>query len=122
MNIPKLFIRLSTPRLENDDIYTGVDYEDDDEEEQNITLTNYLNLIPENQSPVVRNPYIEKHNIQLPFRMIVVGTSGSGKTNAIHDLIAKMNPLDEDCLHPTTYLCSHLCGGDITLAHLFTVI
>jgi hypothetical protein len=88
--------RLSTPRVENDDIYTGVDYEDEDEEEQNVTLTNYLNLIPENQRPVVRNPYIEKHNIQLPFRMIDVGGSGSGKTNAIHDLIAKMNPLDED--------------------------
>ena len=36
------------------------------------------------------NPHYEKHKIKLPFRMLIVGCSGSGKTNTLLNLIYQM--------------------------------
>jgi len=36
------------------------------------------------------NPYFKDHQIKLPFRMLIVGSSGSGKTNTLLNLIYKM--------------------------------
>jgi len=36
------------------------------------------------------NPHFDKHKIKLPFRMLIVGCSGSGKTNTLLNLIHKM--------------------------------
>ena len=36
------------------------------------------------------NPHYEKHKIKLPFRMLIVGSSGSGKTNTLLNLIYQM--------------------------------
>lgn len=37
------------------------------------------------------NPHYAKHKIKLPFRAVIVGSSGSGKTNTLLSLIAMMN-------------------------------
>jgi ABC-type dipeptide/oligopeptide/nickel transport system ATPase component len=37
------------------------------------------------------NPNYAKHKIKLPFRAVIVGSSGSGKTNTLLSLIALMN-------------------------------
>jgi len=37
------------------------------------------------------NPNLNKHNIKIPFRMIIIGSSGSGKTNTILNLLKEMN-------------------------------
>lgn len=51
---------------------------------------NFYNIIPHKD---LRNQYkdYEKIRIELPFRMIIVGNSGSGKTNFLMNLIHKMN-------------------------------
>ena len=36
------------------------------------------------------NPNYDVHGIKLPFRMLVIGSSGSGKTNVIVNLIQQM--------------------------------
>jgi hypothetical protein len=41
--------------------------------------------------PKTHNPNYEKHLIKIPFRGIIVGSSGSGKTNMLLNLIAKMS-------------------------------
>ena len=40
--------------------------------------------------PKVHNPNYAKHGIKLPFRMIIVGASGSGKTNIVMNLVTLM--------------------------------
>ena len=40
--------------------------------------------------PNVHNPNYNKHGIKLPFRMIIIGASGSGKTNIVMNLITLM--------------------------------
>lgn len=37
------------------------------------------------------NPHYDKHHIKLPFRMIIAGSSGSGKTSTLLNLIHNMN-------------------------------
>lgn len=39
----------------------------------------------------IYNPNFEKHKIKIPFRMIIIGSSGSGKTNTILNLLKEMN-------------------------------
>jgi ABC-type lipoprotein export system ATPase subunit len=36
------------------------------------------------------NPHFNEHKIKLPFRMLIVGCSGSGKTNTLLNLIYMM--------------------------------
>jgi DNA polymerase III delta prime subunit len=37
------------------------------------------------------NPHFDKHHITIPFRMIIAGSSGSGKTSTLLNLIHNMN-------------------------------
>ena len=40
-------------------------------------------------------PYMPDH----PYRIIIIGGSGSGKTNALFNLINKQNHIDKVCLY-----------------------
>jgi ABC-type dipeptide/oligopeptide/nickel transport system ATPase subunit len=52
---------------------------------------NFYDKIPEKMKKVYRNPgYGITHEIAVPFRMIVVGASGTGKTNTVLGLINLM--------------------------------
>jgi hypothetical protein len=82
----------SSPRGQNDDA-NFVDNEDESDDDHYIPLTNYYAEMPEEEP---NNPHLDDHNIQLPFRMVVVGASGTGKTNAIVNLIEKINPPEDD--------------------------
>jgi ABC-type dipeptide/oligopeptide/nickel transport system ATPase component len=46
------------------------------------------------------NPYYDKHHIKLPFRMVIAGSSGSGKTSTLLNLIHNM---------PDTFERIHIC-------------
>lgn len=50
-------------------------------------MKNFYEIIPSKYLKKPSNPYYDKHNIELPFRMIVVAPSGSGKTNFLTNLI-----------------------------------
>lgn len=50
--------------------------------------TNYYKLI---KAPKTHNPNFREHGINVPFRMIICGASGSGKTNWLLDLIHRMS-------------------------------
>lgn len=39
----------------------------------------------------IYNPNYNKHKIKIPFRMLIIGSSGSGKTNTILNLLKEMN-------------------------------
>lgn len=45
---------------------------------------NYYKLI---KTPKVHNPNYKEHGLVIPFRMLICGSSGSGKTNMLLDLI-----------------------------------
>lgn len=49
---------------------------------------NYYKLI---KPPKIHNPNFKEHGISVPFRMIICGASGSGKTNWLLDLIHRMS-------------------------------
>jgi len=51
-------------------------------------MINFYDLIPKDLCNKVHNPNYDLHNIDIPFRMIVVAPSGSGKTNFVVNLIA----------------------------------
>lgn len=53
----------------------------------------YYKLIPDN--PVYRNPHADRHGIMHPFRMIVVGKTGAGKTQLVMDVLRVTNCFDE---------------------------
>ena len=42
-------------------------------------------------APKYHNPNFDKHNISIPFRMGIIGSSGSGKTNIVINLIRIMS-------------------------------
>lgn len=50
-------------------------------------IINFYEVIPKKFIDDVSNPNFNIHNIELPFRMVVVAPSGSGKTNFILNLI-----------------------------------
>lgn len=49
---------------------------------------NYYRLT---HTPKVHNPNFKEHGLNVPFRMIICGASGSGKTNFLLDLIHRMS-------------------------------
>lgn len=55
-----------------------------------IENKNWYESIPKHLIPKYHNPYFSEHGISVPARIILVGSSGSGKTQNILDLIAKM--------------------------------
>jgi hypothetical protein len=53
-------------------------------------LVDWYKQIPERFLLKSHNPYYEVHRIKLPFRMIICGSSGSGKTQTLMSLIYNM--------------------------------
>lgn len=53
-------------------------------------LVDWYKKIPERFLLKSHNPYYEIHHIKLPFRMIICGSSGSGKTQTLMSLIYNM--------------------------------
>jgi type IV secretory pathway VirB4 component len=53
-------------------------------------LVDWYKKIPERFLLKSHNPYYETHHIKLPFRMIICGSSGSGKTQTLMSLIYNM--------------------------------
>lgn len=54
-------------------------------------MLNFYKLIPDDLRPRYRNPHFAKHQIEVPFRMLVVGNSGSMKTNWVLNLLSVMS-------------------------------
>lgn len=54
-------------------------------------ITNFYELIPEELKKKYHNPNFENHLIKIPFRMLIIGGSGSGKTNTAMDVIHRMS-------------------------------
>ena len=44
------------------------------------------------------NPHFDKHHIKIPFRMLIVGNSGSGKTSTLMNLIYNMPDTFEEII------------------------
>lgn len=56
------------------------------------TITNYYQVIPQHLKKKYHNPqYGKKHFIKVPFRALLCGGSGSGKTNLLLELIHRMS-------------------------------
>ena len=53
-------------------------------------VVNFYTKLPASLKPKYHNPNIAHHQIGLPFRILVVGGSGSMKTNLICDMISRM--------------------------------
>ena len=59
-------------------------------------MINFDNYVNENRTEHNKNwPYIPDH----PYRILIIGGSGSGKTNVLLDLIENQPDIDKICLH-----------------------
>lgn len=58
--------------------------------EKKAELVDWYKKIPERFLLKTHNPHYETHHIKLPFRMIICGSSGSGKTQTLMSLIYNM--------------------------------
>jgi hypothetical protein len=55
-------------------------------------MKNFYNILPKRfQNEKYHNPNFKKHGIKIPFRMLLVGASGSMKTNTLMNLIHEMS-------------------------------
>jgi DNA polymerase III delta prime subunit len=55
-----------------------------------LTLKNWYDVIPKKFITKTHNPHYNSHKIKLPFRMIIAGNSGSGKTQTLLNLLHVM--------------------------------
>lgn len=55
-----------------------------------VELVDWYKKIPKKFLPKQHNPCFENHHINLPFRMIIAGNSGSGKTQTLLNLLHNM--------------------------------
>lgn len=55
-----------------------------------VELIDWYKKIPKKYLPKQHNPHFENHHIKLPFRMIIAGNSGSGKTQTLLNIINVM--------------------------------
>jgi Poxvirus A32 protein len=62
----------------------------DDEIIPSNKITNFYDLLPKNFVKKYHNPAYKKHLINIPFRMLIVGGSGVGKTSALMEIIHRM--------------------------------
>lgn len=62
-----------------------------DEEEKSNDIVNLYKVMPSKFRPKYHNPCFENHKINLPFRILIVGASGSCKSVVACDLIRRMN-------------------------------
>ena len=53
-------------------------------------LVDWYKKIPKKYLLKQHNPHYDKHRIKLPFRMIIAGNSGSGKTQTLLNLLYNM--------------------------------
>ena len=51
----------------------------------------YYKRIPKKFNKKYHNPGFKKHGIKIPFRGLIIGGCGAGKTNLLLDIITKMN-------------------------------
>jgi hypothetical protein len=56
-----------------------------------LTVENFYEKIQEKTDPNEKNPGFKIHGIKIPFRILIVGASGSMKTNAALDLCKKFS-------------------------------
>lgn len=54
-------------------------------------ISNFYNLIPDELKKKYHNPNFDYHLIKIPFRMLIIGGSGSGKTNTAMEVIHRMS-------------------------------
>lgn len=54
-------------------------------------INNFYTLIPDDLKKKYHNPNIANHLIKIPFRMLIIGGSGSGKTNTAMEVIHRMS-------------------------------
>ena len=54
-------------------------------------MINFYSALPKGLQKKYRNPSFPKHRIEIPFRMLICGPSGSMKTNSLINLIALMD-------------------------------
>jgi hypothetical protein len=54
-------------------------------------IRNYYSLIPDHMKKKSHNPNYKNHFFNIPFRVLICGGSGSGKTNSLLELIHRMN-------------------------------
>jgi len=54
-------------------------------------IVNFYEKLPSKYKSKYDNPNYENHLINLPFRMLIVGSSGSGKSNVVVNIIQKFN-------------------------------
>jgi hypothetical protein len=55
-----------------------------------IELIDWYKKMPKKYLLKAHNPHFDRHHIKLPFRMIIAGNSGSGKTQTLLNLIYNM--------------------------------
>jgi hypothetical protein len=60
------------------------------------TITNIYKKIPKNLLPKYNNPNFNNHKLKVPFRIVVVGASGSGKTNVAVEIMRRMDETFND--------------------------
>lgn len=73
-----------------------MDKKDDKRKDKKNQIKNIYKQIPSNLLPKTHNPCFENHKMKLPFRAVVVGASGSGKTNVAVDIMRRMNDTFND--------------------------
>jgi len=54
-------------------------------------ITNFYAIIPDEFNKTYHNPNFKKHLLKIPFRMLIVGGSGSGKTSTALEMIHRMS-------------------------------
>ena len=54
-------------------------------------IENVYETMPKKYLKKCRNPGFNRHNITLPARILIVGSSGTGKTNLLYDFLKKCN-------------------------------
>jgi hypothetical protein len=54
-------------------------------------VVNFYEKLPKKYKNKYHNPNYDSHLINIPFRMLVVGSSGSGKSNVVLNIIQKFN-------------------------------
>lgn len=55
------------------------------------SVVNFYSKLPKGYIKKQHNPSYNKLHIELPFRMLICGASGSGKSNAVYNLLHYMN-------------------------------
>jgi ABC-type dipeptide/oligopeptide/nickel transport system ATPase component len=54
-------------------------------------LLNWYEVMPKKFLTKQHNPNFEKHGLKIPFRMLIIGNSGAGKTQTLLNIIHNMN-------------------------------